>query len=379
MAHPNKVAANQKNAKLSTGPRTTAGKLRTRANGATHGLHAALVVIEAAGETTEAWEQFRFAVVRDLAPSGPVEQELAGRVAELMWRLRRPARYEAAVAARSAANLPPHPDRVSPEGVDPLGPQPADPPLHHRLAVLRALLAANRDSLDVRQRAIDLLDGLSKLPAGELVDWGAAEQVTRTAGDDLGWRGSENWGQWEVLLTSLGAEPQPEWSAGLLTRALAAAAESADQALAELTGGVTAKLVAEADNLTELIRQREGEECELVGRMLAERARAAAAALYADERVSATVAKVERHLGRELERTLHLLQGLQAVRRDRDDRVGDVFGEVLELTASANGMVALAETRGSGPTLSFVPAVSTAGTDDVVLTGKVGGSFQAGG
>jgi hypothetical protein len=160
MTHPNKVAANQMNATLSTGPRTAAGKLRTRANGAVHGLHAALVVVEAAGETVAEWEQFRHAVVRDLALVGPVELELGSRIAEHFWRLRRPGRYEAAVAARSAANLPPHPDSVTGEGVDPLVPLPASAPPAQKLAVLRALLAANRSSLDVRRRAIELLGEL---------------------------------------------------------------------------------------------------------------------------------------------------------------------------------------------------------------------------
>src|SRR5438874_916334 len=116
MTHPNKVRANQQNALRSTGPRTAAGKLRTRANGATHGLHATLVVIEAAGETVAHWDQFRLAVVRDLALVGPIERELGGRVAELLWRSRRPAKYEAAVAAGAAANLPTHPVTVSGEG-----------------------------------------------------------------------------------------------------------------------------------------------------------------------------------------------------------------------------------------------------------------------
>lgn len=371
MTHSNKVRANQQNALRSTGPRTAAGKLRTRANGATFGLYAKLVVVEPAGETVAAWEQFRVAVVRDLAPAGPVETELAGRVAELMWRMRRPARYEAAVASASAANLPPHPDSVSGEGVDPLASQPADPPLHHQLAVLRALLAANRGALDVRRRGIELLGDMPGLPADEVIDWGAAEHLIRTAGDALGWPAYEHWDRWEAVLKPLGAGPQPEWTAGLLTRALAAAAKTGGMLLAELIRDVGIKLAADADNLAELIVTREAEERELVGRMLAERARAAAAALYSDERAAATVAKVERHLGRELERALGLLHGLQAARQARDVRVGDVLGDVLELGARREGVVALVEARGFGPLLPLAASRSefVAGGDDPLLAG----------
>jgi hypothetical protein len=379
MTPPNKVEANRKNARLSTGPRTAAGKLRTRANGATHGLHAALVVIEAAGETAEAWESFRDAVVSDLATVGPVEAELAGRIAEQFWRLRRPGRYEAAVAAAAAANLPPHPDSVTGAGVDPLIPLPATATPAQRLAVLRALLAANRSALDVRRRAIELFDKLLTLPAGEVVDWGAAEQVTRAAGDVLGWRACESWGRWKMILTPLGAESQPEWTAGLLTRALAAAAQTTGRSVEELTDGVAVKLAADAENLPKLIEEREAEECALVNQMLAERARAAAAAVYADERAAATVAKVERHLGRELERTLHLLHGLQSARFERGEHVGEVLEGVLELTTPREGVAVLTEGRGFGPPLSFTPAAETAGTDDLVLIDRVGdGSFQAG-
>jgi hypothetical protein len=195
------------------------------------------------------------------------------------------------------------------------------------------------------------------LPTDGLVGWGAAEQVTRAAGDVLGWRACESWALWEAVLRPLGAQPQPESTAGLLTRALAAAAQTAGKLVEELTDGVAVKLVTDVDNLTELITTREAEERELVGRMLAERARGAAAALYADERAAATVAKVERHLGRELERALHLLHQLQSARQGRDERVGEVLGGVLELGVQRDGVVAtLAEARGFGPPLSVVPA-----------------------
>jgi len=287
--------------------------------------------------------------------------------------LRRPGRYEAAVAAAAAANLPPHPDSVTGAGVDPLIPLPATATPAQRLAVLRALLAANRSALDVRRRAVELFGELPSLPGIELVDWGAAEQITRAAGDVLGWRGCESLGRWAVVLKPLGAEPQPEWTAGLLTRALAAAAQTTGKSVQELTSGVAAMLITNTNNLTVLITTREAEERELVDRMLSERARAAAAAVYSDERAAATVAKVERHLGRELERTLHMLYGLQAARLGRDEHVGEVLGGVMELGVRRDVVVAaLAEARGFGPPLSSVLAAQESRPER-------DGSFQSGG
>jgi hypothetical protein len=371
MTHPNKIAANQRNAKLSTGPRTAAGKLNTRANGATHGLHATLVVVERAGETVEEWKHFREGIMRELQPVGPLEAELAGRAAELMWRLRRPARYEAAVAAAAAANLPPDHTTITGEGIDPLIPLPANATAAQKLAVVRRLLTDTRNMLDVAQRAVELMRDLPTLPADTILDWGAAEQVVRTAGDVLGWMPFESWSRWEAVLKSLGAALQSEWTAGLLTRALAAAAESVGYDVTKMTVNIGETLVDEKNELATLIATREGEERELVAQMLGERARTAAAALYADERAMVTVTKVERHLGRELERVLKLLNGLQAARSEWNEPLGEVLGGVLALGGQGE-VPALAEERGFGPVLSLLPS----GRESVAEGEE---AFQAGG
>ncbi len=88
--------ANRANAALSTGPRTPAGLAASSANATTHGLTARSIVVR--GESAEAWEVFRAEAVADLAPRGFVEGQLAERVAELLWRLRRAGAAEAVVA-----------------------------------------------------------------------------------------------------------------------------------------------------------------------------------------------------------------------------------------------------------------------------------------
>ena len=92
--------ANRANAALSTGPRTAAGLAASSANATTHGLTARSIVVR--GEAVEVWEVFRAEAVADLAPVGFVEVQLAERVAELLWRLRRAGAAEAVVAAHVA-------------------------------------------------------------------------------------------------------------------------------------------------------------------------------------------------------------------------------------------------------------------------------------
>jgi hypothetical protein len=81
------------------GPVTEAGKAVARLNGVVHGLRAAIPVLPT--ESQDEWEQHHAGVTDELAPTGAVEMELAERVALLLWRLRRVARYEATVAGAS--------------------------------------------------------------------------------------------------------------------------------------------------------------------------------------------------------------------------------------------------------------------------------------
>jgi len=80
------------------GPRTVDGKrraLEARLRGKLP--HSAMIVPGI--ETAEEWAEFRNSVVTEFAPEGPIESELADRIAHQMWRLRRFARYEADRAA----------------------------------------------------------------------------------------------------------------------------------------------------------------------------------------------------------------------------------------------------------------------------------------
>ncbi len=82
-----KIAANRRNARRSTGPRTPSGKTRAAMNARRHGLFAREVLLP--GEDTGEWERFHGRLLADLAPKGELECLLAERVAVLSWRLKR--------------------------------------------------------------------------------------------------------------------------------------------------------------------------------------------------------------------------------------------------------------------------------------------------
>jgi hypothetical protein len=84
--------ANRRNALVSTGPRTPAGKAKVAGNALRSGLRTEAPVVP--GERVEDWEAHCEGIVGDLAPVGSMEEELAGRVALYSWLSRRVARYE---------------------------------------------------------------------------------------------------------------------------------------------------------------------------------------------------------------------------------------------------------------------------------------------
>jgi hypothetical protein len=100
MASAAQVEANRRNAQKSTGPRTEAGKARTRLNALKSGAYARAVTPVLPHEDprklaarVEQWCQ-------DLKPQNAVERELVARAARLSWVLERAERYEAAHLAR---------------------------------------------------------------------------------------------------------------------------------------------------------------------------------------------------------------------------------------------------------------------------------------
>ena len=89
--------ANRQNARRSTGPRSAAGKGRSRWNATKHGLLAKEVPAIYGpyfSEDPDAFESLMKALVDHLAPVGPVEGMLVELIARCYWRQRRIQRAE---------------------------------------------------------------------------------------------------------------------------------------------------------------------------------------------------------------------------------------------------------------------------------------------
>jgi len=79
--------ANRANAQHSTGPKTEAGKNRSKLNASRHGLTGQVVI--QTEEDQAAYLKFINPIIKRLAPDGPVETQYAQLIANDHWRLNR--------------------------------------------------------------------------------------------------------------------------------------------------------------------------------------------------------------------------------------------------------------------------------------------------
>jgi hypothetical protein len=91
-----KIEANRRNARLSTGPRTEAGKNRSRHNAIKHGIFSR-DVLQSEGfgkEDTKEFADLLTGLLEDCKPIGVQEEILVQRIALCLWRLKRSSQYE---------------------------------------------------------------------------------------------------------------------------------------------------------------------------------------------------------------------------------------------------------------------------------------------
>jgi hypothetical protein len=100
------IEANRRNAQLSTGPVTEAGKQTSRRNAVRHGLTAETVIGEL--EDAKDYAAFEMAVTAGFEASTAVERELVLRLASLLWRLRRATAIERGLFGIEMRNLLQH-------------------------------------------------------------------------------------------------------------------------------------------------------------------------------------------------------------------------------------------------------------------------------
>jgi hypothetical protein len=101
------VNANQKNAQLSTGPKSEEGKEIVSKNALKHGILSEEVVISSkeVAESQEKYDDLRQKFISDLEPVGMVEEMLVDRIVSTYWRLRRVIVSEKGIIQKQTANL----------------------------------------------------------------------------------------------------------------------------------------------------------------------------------------------------------------------------------------------------------------------------------
>lgn len=106
------LAANRRNAKQSTGPKTAEGKAAAARNALRHGLTSRQIVCYKERESDYA--AFHASMRQTLAPADEVEEQLVERIILCSWRLRRLARAERGLIDRQfEIVLPYHETAVS--------------------------------------------------------------------------------------------------------------------------------------------------------------------------------------------------------------------------------------------------------------------------
>jgi len=97
MMTPQQIEANQRNALLSTGPKTPEGKKQVRLNALKHGVLAQEALLP--GEDPQALAHLEGCLWDDWQPVDVYEEFLLDLILRQMWRLRRAGRLEAAILA----------------------------------------------------------------------------------------------------------------------------------------------------------------------------------------------------------------------------------------------------------------------------------------
>lgn len=87
MATEAQILANRRNAKKSTGPRTTKGKAVVSKNALLHGFSSKQTVIST--ENQADFDLYRIKMLSELMPDSPMQTSLAERIISLSWRLKR--------------------------------------------------------------------------------------------------------------------------------------------------------------------------------------------------------------------------------------------------------------------------------------------------
>jgi hypothetical protein len=170
------IAANRRNALLSTGPRTEEGKAASRLNARKHGIFAAALTEKDHEELRGIHQR----MVESLRPEGALEEVVVEKIALTCLRLQRCARAEAEYYGKVWEELP----RLQPgsprrrKGEPPPPPPPPPPPAYrfHPEAFERLISVTGRYDTTLTNQLLKLIGELRRLRrCGEAMRGGAAD------------------------------------------------------------------------------------------------------------------------------------------------------------------------------------------------------------
>ena len=265
------------------GPKTEEGKAAVSFNAVRHGVLSTTPVIPGL-EREEDWQAHRTGVLSSLTPEGYLEMALADRVALLLWRLRRIARYESAIIDSAQRRIP---EDLIEAGFNEVDAKHGD-----------------EEALEiegVRQLVRDLFKS-NDTP----VATGSARYFISVVAEEAQVKPDEVDLPDPLKHPYLDLESSGECTTGLIREGL--------RAIAAHAGREEGELLTEA--LSHLLVRLARDELD-VKKVSRERERRALERLLPDEENLGKVIRYESHLHRQLLQTMHELEALQARRQGR--------------------------------------------------------------
>ena len=289
MTSKNQAAANRENAKKSTGPKSEAGKAIAKLNAVKHGGLSPLPVLPEF-EKPDAWEAHLAGTLASLNAVGHLETILAERVALILWRMDRVARYEREVTAIGQERVAD--DLAEKRRLDLRSDHPNHPD-------------AVRDTYRDARRALSIIVAIYRRGEDEPLSGEEAELVLSAVADQTENVDPEVFSMPEVVPDEIPWPQFEDWTVGRVRRGIAAMAEAEGDG-ASVDGLLTAALNRHS---TQVMRLKA--EADKVARDLdhLRRERLLASAPQMDR-----IGRHEAHLSRQLAQALHELQRLQAAR-----------------------------------------------------------------
>ena len=289
MTSDKQVAANRVNSRKSTGPRTEGGKEIAKLNAVKHGGLSPLPVLPEV-ETRDAWQAHLDGTLASLQPSGHLETVLAERIALILWRMNRVARFEREITAVGQERVVD--DLVEKRRLDYRSTGPNHPD-------------EVRTQLRDARRSLGVIAAMYRRPDDDRMTGEEAEIVLCAVADRTEEVDPETFSMPDVVPDEIPWSQFDGWTVGRVRQGIAAmaAAEGDDVSADALLFAAlehfrveAIKLKAEADSvardLDHLRRER----------------------LLASAPQTDRIARYEAHLSRQLAQALHELQRLQAAR-----------------------------------------------------------------